>query len=208
MHTLYDYVFSGNGWKIRRMLRVLGVAHRWIQLDILAGETQTPGFLAKNPVGEIPVLELPDGTCLAESHAILQFLAEGTPWLPPGGLARAHVVRWLCFEQTHIDGVISRARFRYAFPGVVETSTSDHARWHRQGLAALRVLEQQLRVRPWLANDQPSIADIAVCAYVQVADEARLPLADFPAVGRWLERVAALPGHLSLDEVPDATWAP
>ena len=201
-HTLYDYLFSGNGWKVRRTLRLLKVPYRWVPLDILTGETRSPSFLEKNRVGEIPVLELPDGTCLAESHSILQYLAEGTPWLPCDPVARAHVTRWLCFEQTHIDGVISRARFRYAYPSVVETTGDEFARWHKQGRAALDVLERHLSGLRWLANDLPSIADIAMCAYVQVADEARLPIEHYPAILTWVERVASLPGHIPIDEAP------
>lgn len=208
MHVLYDYVFSGNGWKVRRTLRLLRIPHRWVSVDILRGETRSPEFLARNPVGEIPVLELPTGETLAESHAILQFLTEGTPFLPSDPVDRARVVRWLCFEQTHIDGVISRARFRRAFPDVVPTRADDFARWHQQGLAALQILESHLAGSEWLANDAPSIADIAVSAYIQVADEARLPLADFAATGRWLDRVAGLPGHLPIDEIPAREWSP
>ncbi|MCB9761868.1 MAG: glutathione S-transferase family protein [Alphaproteobacteria bacterium] len=202
MMILYDYLFSGNGWKVRRTLRLLDLPHRWQELDLLTGETRAPWFLEKNPVGEIPLLELPDGTCLAESHAILWFLAEGTPWLPDDRRQRAEVLRWMCFEQTHVDGVISRARFRRGFPGVVPTTEADFARWHAQGERALAVLDAHLAERRWLAAERPTIADVAVYAYTHVADEGGFNLAGRPHLQAWFQRVEGLPGHLRIDERP------
>ena len=203
MDTLYDFRFSGNGWKVRRFLRLLDVPFRWVEVDILQGQTRQPWFLAKNPAGEIPVLELADGTCLAESHALLLYLAEGTPWLPSERRARAQVTRWLCFEQTHIDGVISRARFRRRYPDAIPTTEADFARWHAQGRRALRVLDQHRAGRTWLAHDdQPSIADISLYAYVHVAEEGGFDLQPYPHLLAWLARVPSLPRHLTLGEVP------
>ncbi|MCB9797481.1 MAG: glutathione S-transferase family protein [Alphaproteobacteria bacterium] len=200
--TLYDYLFSGNGWKVRRTLRLLGRPFDWVEVDILSGETRSEAFRALNPVGEIPVLQLADGACLAESHAILLFLTEGTPWLPEDPVARARVVRWLCFEQTHVDGVISRARFRRAYPELIPTSEADFARWAAQGERALGVLDQHLAGRAWLEAGRPTVADVAVAAYVQVADEGGFDLASRAHVRRWLDQVAALPGHLPIDARP------
>lgn len=194
MHTLFDYRYSGNAWKARELLGLLGVEHRLVEVDVTAGEARTPAFRARNPVGEVPVLELPDGTCLAESHAIVLYLAEGTPWLPDDRVARAHVVRWLCFEQTHIDGVLSRARFRRMCPGLIPTSEVEFRVWHEQGRRALGVLDTHLHDRTWLEGPSPTVADLCVVAYVQVADEAAHDLAEWPAVGRWVERVLAVPG--------------
>jgi glutathione S-transferase len=109
MLTLYDFLDSGNGYKVRLTLRELGVTFSHRLVDILQGETRQPWFLEKNPAGQIPVLELEDGTCLTESTAILFYLAEGTPLLPEDRLARTRVLQWMCFEQTNVDGVISRA---------------------------------------------------------------------------------------------------
>src|SRR5437870_5459220 len=119
--TLYDFLFSGNGYRVRLTLRELGIPFRHREVDILKGETREPWFLEKNPAGQIPVLELSDGTCLAESSAILFFLAEGTHLLPTDKLQRTRVLQWLAFEPTNVDGVISRARFRRTFPDVVPT---------------------------------------------------------------------------------------
>lgn len=211
MHTLYDFRFSGNGWKVRRFLGTTGLAFRWVEVDILARETRQPWFLAKNPAGEIPVLELPDGTCLAESHAILTYLAEGTAWLPADRVLRAQILRWMCFEQTHIDGVISRARFRRRYPHAIPTTEADFVRWHAQGSRALGLLDRHLEGRTWLVGDalaHPSIADLAVYAYVHVAEEGGFSLTDRPHLCAWLDRVAALPGHLPLGVPPSPSPLP
>jgi glutathione S-transferase len=109
MITLYDFLVSGNGYKVRLTLRELGIPFVYRQVDILGGETREPWFVSKNPAGQIPLLELEDGTSLSESTAILFHLAEGTALLPNELLARTRVLQWMCFEQTNVDGVISRA---------------------------------------------------------------------------------------------------
>ena len=108
---LYDFLPSGNGYKVRLALRWLGIPFEYHEIDILKGESRTPSFFAKNPFGQIPVLELDDGTCLRESSPILVYIAEGTPLLPADKLLLTRALEWMGFEQTHVDGVISRARF-------------------------------------------------------------------------------------------------
>ncbi len=127
---LYDFLPSGNGYKVRLTLRWLGMPFEYHEVDILKGESRTPSFLAKNPFGQIPVLELDDGTCLRESTAILLHLAEGTPLLPTNRLMRTRVLEWMCFEQTHVDGVISRARFRRLYPDAIPTREEEFVAWH------------------------------------------------------------------------------
>ena len=111
MVTLYDYLDSGNGYKIRLLLAQLEKGYNWVELDILANETRTPGFLAKNPNGRIPALELADGTCLAESNAILWYLAEGSPFIPDDRLKRAQVLQWMFFEQYSHEPYVATPRF-------------------------------------------------------------------------------------------------
>jgi glutathione S-transferase len=137
MLTLYDFLFSGNGYKVRLTLRELGLPFRYVEVDILAGESRKPWFLAKSPVGQIPVLELPDGTRISESTAITFFLAEETHLLPADRLSRARVLQWMAFEQTHVDGVISRARFRRQFPDAVPTRPEEFEIWWREGTHCL-----------------------------------------------------------------------
>ena len=111
MLTLYDYLDSGNGYKIRLLLAQLQKRYNWVELDILANETRTPGFLAKNPNGRIPALELTDGTCIAESNAILWYLAEGSPFIPDDRLKRAQVLQWMFFEQYSHEPYVATSRF-------------------------------------------------------------------------------------------------
>jgi len=196
---LYDYLFSGNCYKVRLLLSQLGVGYETRTLDIIAGEQKQPWFLQKNPVGQVPTLELPDGTCLRESSAILMHLAEGTRFLPAPGLARTRVLEWLCFEQNQISLVIGRARFRRTFPDVVPTQPEEFEAWHRQGNRALRILEARLHDYLFLVDEGYSIADIALFAYVHCCDQGGFSLYPYPAVRSWIERIEEMPGYLPID---------
>jgi glutathione S-transferase len=200
--TLYDFLPSGNGYKVRLTLRELGRSFAYREVDILRGESRERWFLAKNPVGQIPVLELDDGTCLSESTAILFHVAEGSALLPKTLLGRTRVLQWMCFEQTHVDGVISRARFRRLYPDVVPTRLEEFERWWTEGAHALRVLDAHLETREFLVDDRFSIADIALYAYVHRAPEGGFDLGPHPALRRWLARIEARPTYLPIDEVP------
>jgi glutathione S-transferase len=198
MLRLYDYLSSGNGYKCRLLLHQLGIPYQRVELDILAGETRTPEFLARNPNGRIPALELEDGTVLAESDAILFYLADGTPFLPADRLQRAQVLQWLFFEQYSHEPFIAVARFiRHLLPEDTPRR-AELPRLHQGGKAALGVLEQRLRTHPFLAADRYTIADIALYAYTHCAEEGGFALSDYPAVTAWLERVADQPGHIPI----------
>jgi glutathione S-transferase len=199
---LYDFLPSGNGYKVRLALRWLGVRFEYQEVDILKGESRTKAFLAMNPFGQIPVLELDDGTCLRESSAILLHLAEGTPLLPSDKLLRTRVMEWLCFEQTHVDGVISRARFRRRFPHVVPTREHEFVAWHAEGREALAVLDAHLALRSFLIDECFTIADIALYAYTHCAEEGGFDLAPFARLSAWFERIRGQRGHLRIDQVP------
>ena len=202
MWTLYDFLPSGNGYKVRLTLRELARPFVLEPVDILRGDSQKPWFLAKNPAGQIPVLELDDGTCLTESTAILFYVAEGSALLPTDRLARARVLQWMCFEQQNVDNVISRARFRRLYPDAVPTRPEEFDAWWRHGTRALRILDQHLSSHTYLVNDQLSIADITLFAYVHCADEGGFDLKPFTALQRWLHRIAARPAHLGIQEIP------
>ena len=202
--TLYDYWFSGNGWKVRTLFRHLGrpFVIRWV--DILRGEQHEPWFRAKNPVRQIPVVEDRSGRLWTESNAILETLSEGTALLPEGH-PRHRVRAWLNFEQTWVDGVISRARFRRVFPAVVPTSESSFAEWDGEGRRALQTLEEHLRCSEYMVSDQFTVADIGLYACVHVAHEGGFRLEDYPSVTRWLERVASERGVLPMGTNPEAS---
>ena len=198
MLTLYDYLSSGNGYKCRLLLAQLGIPYRRVELDIIQGETRTPQFLARNPNGRIPALELEDGTVLSESDAILFYLAEGTPYLPDDRLGRAQVLQWLFFEQYSHEPFIAVARFICHLLPPDTPRRAELPRLEKGGHAALGVMERRLADHPFLVADRYTIADIALYAYTHVAGEGEFDLAGYPGVRAWLARVAGQPRHLPI----------
>jgi glutathione S-transferase len=193
---LHDYAASGNCYKVRLLLALLGQPYERVPVDIFAGDTLTDEFAALNPARTTPVLELDDGQALPESAAILWYLAESTPFLPDGRLARAHVVRLLCFERV-LTPAVAGARFH------VMTARSDDETplLLAKGRNALANLDRRLRGRDWVALDVPTIADVALFGYTHVAGDAGFDLAAHPAIEAWLDRIRALPGYAN-DLVP------
>jgi glutathione S-transferase len=198
MLRLYDYLESGNAYKVRLLLHQLGRAFERVELDILAGETRTREFLRKNPNGRIPLLELEDGHCLAESNAILFYLAEQTPFLPDERLARAQVLQWMFFEQYSHEPYVAVVRF-WMHTGTADQRRADVAERRERGYGALRVMEEHLGSRSFLVAERYSIADIALYAYTHVAHEGGYDMAGFPAIGDWLTRVREQAGHVPID---------
>jgi glutathione S-transferase len=198
MLRLHDFLSSGNGYKCRLLLRQLGIPYERVELDILKGETRTPGFLAKNPNGRVPALELEDGAVLAESNAILFYLADGTPFLPEGRLERAQALQWLFFEQYSHEPFVAVARFIRHFLPEDSPRRAELPRLERGGHAALGVMERRLADRPFLVADRYTVADIGLYAYTHVADEGGFDLEPYPAVRAWLARVAGQPGHVPI----------
>ena len=197
---LYDYFESGNGYKVRLLLTQLGIPFERIELDILEGETRTPEFLEKNRNGRIPLLELDDGTRLAESDAILFYLAKGTDLLPEDRLQQAQVLQWMFFEQYSHEPYIAVVRF-WCFSGQAEAMKDEIPARMERGYQALGVMEQHLAEQDFFVGDRYSIADIALYAYTHVAAEGRFDLGRFPAVQAWLERVKAQPKHIPITQV-------
>jgi glutathione S-transferase len=197
MLRLYDYLESGNGYKVRLLLHQLGIPFERVELDITKGATRTPAFLAKNPNGRIPTLELEDGTCLAESNAILWYLAEGTPFLPEDRLGRAQLLQWMFFEQYSHEPNIATLRF-WTHQGWLEQRAALVPGKREAGVAALGVMEGHLAKRAFFVAERYSIADIALYAYTHVAEEGGFALAKYPAIRAWLARVAAQPGHVPI----------
>ncbi len=199
MLRLYDYLESGNGYKVRLLLHQLGIPFERVELDILKGETRTPAFLAKNPNGRIPTLELEDGTRLPESNAILWYLAEGTQFLPAERLARAQALSWMCFEQYSHEPHIATLRF-WTHAGWLDQRAALVPGKREAGLAALRVMEGHLARRSFFAAERYTIADIALYAYTHVAEEGGFELAPHPSIRAWLARVASQPGHVPITQ--------
>ena len=199
MMTLYDFMGSGNGYKVRLLLAQLGSPFKLVECDILKGETRTPEFLAKNPNGRIPALQLDDGTYLAESDAILWYLAEGTRFLPDDRRLRAEVLQWMFFEQYTHEPNIATVRYwiTHAVPMTPLIELSIPAK-RAQGAAALGVMERHLARRTFFVGERYTIADIALYAYTHVAGEGGFDLAPYENVRAWLARVAAQPGYVPI----------
>jgi len=199
MLTLYQQHDSGNCYKVRLALRHLGVPFRTVAMSSFGGSTRRPEFLAKNPIGKVPTIELEDGRFLAESNAILLHFAEGTRLLPADAYDRAKVYEWLFFEQYMHEPAIAVRRALSVYPERRAEATPERmAQLLDAGNRALAVMEGRLESADWLAGNAFSVADISLYAYTHMAEDGGYDLAGFPAIGQWLARVAALPGHIPI----------
>ncbi|MDQ3428936.1 MAG: glutathione S-transferase family protein [Actinomycetota bacterium] len=197
---LHDNLSSGNGYKVRLLLAQLGLPFDRIEYDIDRGETRTPEFLdGIDPNGRIPVLETDNGEFLAESDAILFFLAEGTPFLPDGRLERARVLRWMFFEQYSHEPNVATPRY-WATHGIEMTEERRLALQTKRKLGhdALGVMEGHLCQNDYFVGGRYSVADIALYAYTHVTHEGGFDLTGYPAVRAWIGRVAARPGYVPI----------
>lgn len=195
MLRLYDYLPSQNGWKARQLLAHLELPYEHRLVRIFQGEQHDPAFLALNPGGTVPVLEIEPGRAIAESNAILAYLAEGTPYLPADRFGRAKVLQWLFFEQNYVEPVIGSLRY-WTLTGKLERNAAGVPARRQRGQRSLEALDRHLQTHDFLAGTY-SIADIAVYAYGAWAEEAGFDLAPFPAFRAWAARVASQPGHLA-----------
>lgn len=198
MYKVYGDYQSGNCYKVKLMLHLLDIPYTWCPVNILNGETERPEFLVKNPNGKVPVLELEDGSYLWESNAILNYLAEGSLFLPSEPRLRTQVLQWQFFEQYSHEPYIAVARFIQFYLGMPEDRVDEYKSLQKGGHKALKVMEEQLQETPYLVGDQYSIADVALYAYTHVAHEAGFLLDDYPKIRAWLERVASHPRHVPM----------
>lgn len=186
---------SGNCYKVQLLMSLCDIPHEWIPIDILANETRTPDFLAKNPVGQIPLLELDDGRLLSESNAILHYLAAGTAYWPDDRYQQAQVLQWQGFEQYSHEPYIAVARFIRHYLGLPSERKAEYEAKQAGGYRALDVMEQHLAAHPWFVGEQCSIADISLFAYTHVADQGGFDLGAYPAIRSWIDRVESLAGY-------------
>jgi len=200
MIRLYDYLPSGNGYKVRLLLTQLSIPFERIELDILKGTTRTPEFLQKNLNGRIPVVELEGGRFLAESNAILFYFAEGTPFLPVDRWQRAQTLQWMFFEQYSHEPNIATSRFWLQHLELTPERKAALAQKRPLGYAALDVIEKHVTGRSFFVGEQYSIADIALYAYTHVAGEGGFDLAQYPNIRAWLERVRSQPKHIPITQ--------
>ena len=198
MLRLYDYLESGNGYKVRLVLTQLGRPFERVELDIYNGASRTPEFLNRNPNGRIPALELDDGTYLWESNAIIWYLADGTPLLPAKPLDRARVLQWMSFEQYSHEPNIATVRSWVLHPKDGDDRRVMTPIKRQLGYAALKVMEGHLKTNPFFVGGAYSIADVALYAYTHVAHEGGFDLKPFTAVNAWLKRVKSQPSHIPI----------
>lgn len=197
MLTLFDYLPSQNAWKVRQLLSHLHRPYATKIVSIFEGDGGSAEYRSINPTGAVPAIKLDDGRALAESNAILAYLAEGTSFLPSDAFERAKVHQWLSFEQQYIEMTIGSLRF-WTLTGKLPQRSVQMIEGRRNGaLKALGILDQELRSRPFIVADGYTIADISVFAYASRAEEAELSLRPYPHFRGWIARVQAQNGHLA-----------
>ena len=201
MITVYGMSTSGNCHKIRLLLEQLGRSYRWIEIDSANGETRTPEYLAKNPNGRVPMLELEDGRLLVESNAILCYLAEGTQFLPVDPWQRAQALSWMFFEQYSHEPYVAVARFIRGWTPADSPRRADLPRLVERGEQALAVMEKHLGDAPWFSGSDYGVADIALFAYTDCARDGGFDLSKFPRVSNWLSRIRATDGFVPMPAV-------
>ena len=205
MYTLYSMQRSGNSYKVRLALARLGVPHRLVEIDILRGESRTPEFLAKNPNGQVPLLEVAPGRHIAESNAILWYVAIGSRLAPEDRIERAEALQWMFFEQRSLEPNIGAAYFWLCLiKGGRELQSHALEDWMERGYAALQVMENHLKTHQYFAAGQLTVADIALYGYTHVADRCDFDLSTFSAIRAWLRRVEQSPGFVAMDWMPGA----
>ena len=198
---LYDYLPSGNSYKVRLMMSYLGLSYEHAPLDIIKGETQTDGFKAVNPAAQIPLLELADGRRIAESNAIIYFLGEGTPYWPKNAFDQAKCLQWMFFEQYKHEPSIAVARFIHHY--AMEQRQAELPALTKRGYLALDIMETHLDGAQWFAGGGRSLADVALYAYTHVAGEGGFDLSAYPNITAWLDRFADHPRHILITDTPN-----
>ncbi|MDC4883107.1 glutathione S-transferase family protein [Acinetobacter baumannii] len=197
---IYGDVDSGNCYKIKLLLSLLNINHRWIHVDILNKDTQTAEFLSLNPNGKIPVLVLDDGRVLSESNAILGYLAEGTELIPADPYMKAKMYQWMFFEQYSHEPFIAVARFINKYLGLLPERIEEYHKLQPKGHKALSIMNKALVGHDYLVGNKFTIADIALYAYTHVAEEGGFDLKLYPNIQEWCQRIQKYPKYVSMVE--------
>lgn len=198
--TLFDSAISGNAYKVRLILSHLGIPFRRIEFSVDDGSTRTAEFLARNPNGRVPTVQLADGSYLWESDAILYYFAEGTPYWPSDKRLRAQALQWMFFEQYSHEPYIAVVRHWVAHLGRTLENEPQLPSKTERGYQALGVMESHLKDHAFFAGPAYSIADMALYAYTHVAPEGGFDLSRYSGIRAWLARVAAQPGHIRITD--------
>ena len=204
MYKLYSMQRSGNSYKVRLALSQLAIPYRLVEIDILRGESRTPEFLVKNPNGQVPLLEVAPDRYLAESNAILWYVAGGSALAPRNRIERAEALQWMFFEQHALEPNIGAAYFWLALvKGGRELQQHALEDWMEEGYRSLAVMENHLKHHRYFVGERYSVADIALYAYAHLAHTCDYDLTTFPEIRAWLDRVAALPGYVPMEWQPE-----
>jgi glutathione S-transferase len=200
--TVYGMSSSGNCYKVRLLLEQLSAPYDWVEIDTRSGRTHSAEFLAKNPNGRVPLLELEPGHYLAESGAILYCLADGTAFWPQDRVARAEVLQWMFFEQYSHEPYIAVARYICAYLPPDHARRQELPRLHERGSEALAVMERHLMQSRFFVANSYSIADIALYAYTHAAGDGGFDLAAYQAIRNWMARIEAQPRFVPMPAAP------
>lgn len=184
---IYGDSISGNCLKVKWTADFVGLPYHWIETNVLTGESRTPAFLAMNPAGQVPAVVFDDGRPLAQSNAIILYLAEGSGLIPVDAYDRARMLEWMFWEQYSHEPYVAVARFQVKYLG--KSADTLEARLVERGAAALQRMEQALAGSPFLVGDRVSLADVALVAYTRVCHEGGFNLDVYPAVKAWVARV-------------------
>jgi glutathione S-transferase len=198
MYKVFGMSASGNCYKVKLLLAQLGLDYQWQEIDILKAETRTPEFLAINPNGKVPTLQIGADQYLAESNAILCYLAENTPYWATERFKKAETLQWLFFEQYSHEPYIAVARFIKKFLPPDHPRQADIPRLHERGYQALQVMEQHLAKHDFFVDQCYSIADIALYAYTHVAADGGFDLSSYPAIQAWMQRLQQQPSYVEM----------
>jgi glutathione S-transferase len=202
MYKLYSMQRSGNSYKVRLALALLDIPFEVIEVDILRGESRTPDFLAMNPRGQVPLLEVGERHYLSESNAILWYLAINTEMAPESPIERAEALQWMFFEQHALEPSVGAAYFWLALVrGGRDLQMHALEDWMERGYGALSVIEAHLEVHDYFVSGRPTVADIAMYGYTHVAEQCDFSLREFPAIREWLKRVESQPRFVPMDWV-------
>ena len=198
MLKVYGDLRSGNCYKIKLLLLLLEKEHEWIDVDIMQGETHTDDFKLLNPNAKIPAIELADGRTLWESNAILNYLAEGSAYLPADSYLRSQVLQWQFFEQYSHEPYIAVARYIKLYLGLPDERRAEFASKKQGGEKALQVMDQHLAQNKYFVGERYTIADISLYAYTHVAEDGEFDLSNYPNVSAWIQCLEAHPHHLTM----------
>jgi glutathione S-transferase len=196
---IYGDIQSGNCYKVKLLTSLLDIEHEWIEVDILANETQTESFLKMNPNGKIPLLELDDGMYISESNAILNYLASESTLVGTCRFSTAKILQWQFFEQYSHEPFIAVARFISKYLGLPEDRKSEYHDKQVGGHKALKVMEEQLQLTPYLVGSEITIADISLYGYTHVAHEGGFDLSEYPSILKWIERIQSHPKYIGME---------